>query len=41
MIDMASTIGLMPDANMMAYAATKTAIHNITVALPQTWEQKV
>jgi NAD(P)-dependent dehydrogenase (short-subunit alcohol dehydrogenase family) len=27
MIDMASTIGLMPDANMTAYAATKTAIH--------------
>jgi NAD(P)-dependent dehydrogenase (short-subunit alcohol dehydrogenase family) len=33
MIDMASTTGLMPDANMRAYAATKTAIHNITVAL--------
>lgn len=32
-INMASTIGLMPDVNMAAYAATKAALHNLTVAL--------
>ena len=32
-INMASTIGLMPDVNMAAYAVTKAAIHNLTVAL--------
>jgi NAD(P)-dependent dehydrogenase (short-subunit alcohol dehydrogenase family) len=32
-INIASTIGLMPDVNMAAYAATKAALHNVTVAL--------
>jgi short-subunit dehydrogenase len=32
-INMASTFGLMPDVNMAAYAATKAAIHDMTVAL--------
>ena len=32
-INMASTIGLMPDVNMAAYAVTKAAMHNLTVAL--------
>jgi NAD(P)-dependent dehydrogenase (short-subunit alcohol dehydrogenase family) len=32
-INIASTIGLMPDVNMAAYAATKAAMHNLTVAL--------
>jgi NAD(P)-dependent dehydrogenase (short-subunit alcohol dehydrogenase family) len=32
-INMASTIGLMPDVNMTAYAVTKAAMHNLTVAL--------
>ena len=32
-INIASTIGLMPDVNMAAYAATKAALHNLTVAL--------
>ena len=32
-INMASTIGLMPDVNMAAYAATKAALHNLSVAL--------
>ena len=32
-INLASTIGLMPDVNMAAYAATKAALHNLSVAL--------
>src|SRR5260370_3531778 len=32
-INMASTIGLMPNVNMAAYGATKAAMHNLTVAL--------
>ena len=32
-INISSTIGLMPDVNMAAYAATKAALHNLTVAL--------
>ena len=32
-INIASTIGLMPDVNMAAYAATKAALHNLSVAL--------
>jgi 3-oxoacyl-[acyl-carrier protein] reductase len=32
-INMASTIGLMPDVNMAAYAVTKAAMHNLTEAL--------
>ena len=32
-INIASTIGLMPDVNTAAYATTKAAMHNLTVAL--------
>jgi NAD(P)-dependent dehydrogenase (short-subunit alcohol dehydrogenase family) len=32
-INIASTIGLMPNVNMAAYGATKAAMHNLTVAL--------
>src|SRR5260370_40435160 len=32
-INIASTIGFMPNVNMAAYGATKAAMHNLTVAL--------